>query len=1352
MVLVAGLGMVSRSAAGLDPSKALTQYAHGSWHVADGLPQDNVVSIAQTPDGYLWLGTEEGLVRFDGLKFTVFDRSNTPELKSNDIYALLADRMGNLWIGTGGGGALRMSQGKFIAFTTQSGLSNNSVLSLCEGRDHAIWMGTEGGGVDRFKDGKFTVYTSKTGLLDDSVYSIAATKDGSLWFGTGGGLSQLKDGSFHNFTVQQGLPNNNVRALFEDRDGTLWVGTNGGGLSQFRNGHFKTFTTRNGLSSNAVFSVYQDKEGTLWIGTVGGGLNRWSNGKIAPYKTAPDNARQDVWAFLQDREGTLWICSGDGLSQLRDGQATTYTSAEGLSSDIVLPIFEDHEGSLWMGTAGGGLNRYRNGQFTSYTTRQGLSDGVVLSLGEDQQGALWVGTRRGLDRMKDGKVTVYTTRDGLPNDIVFCMWPDRDGNLWFGTRSGLGRFKDGKFSTYTTKDGLSNNYVTSIRQGRDGTLWVGTGGGGLNRFRNGQFTAFTTQEGLSSDMVTTLHEDENGDLWVGTSGGGLNRLSGGKFTSITMKNGLSDDKIFQILEDRKHDFWMSSNRGIFRVSEQQLKDFADGKIKSIQSVSYGVSEGMKSRECNGGFQPAGWAARDGKVWFPTMHGAVVIDPASPSAAGLRPQVRVEAVVVDRQAFAPGEAIQLTLGEGRIEFHYTGISLSAAKRVNFKYKLEGFDNDWVEAGDRRVAYYTNLPPGHYRFRVMAAGDDGKWNEAATPCAVYLAPHFYQTIWFYALCAVLALGVLAGARLEEAKKHAEEVAALHLRTLEALALAIEAKDETTHDHLQRMPSMALTVARQLGLSEKEMEALRAAALLHDIGKLAVPEQILNKPGKLTPEEFERIKVHPVVGAEILERVRFPYAVAPIVRAHHEKWDGSGYPDGLKAEEIPLGARILAAVDCLDALTTDRQYRPAIPFAEALAVLQGQSGKGYDPRVIEVVSRLDLNIHKMDEAPAERKGSRLSTSTKVDRGEAPGAGFQNSLGEIAIGEPVDFLHAIASAREEGQMLFELSQALGNSLSLDDTLSVLAVRLKRLIPHDSIAAFTCKDGYLVPQYVLGENFREFASLRIRMGEGLCGWVAEKRKPIVNGNPMVEPGFLKSLGNSPLMLSALAVPLEGVDRTIGVLGLYRRQRDAFTGDHLRILQAISAKLGFSIENALKYQTVETSATTDYLTGLPNARSLFLHLDSELARSKRLHTPLALVVCDLDGFKQVNDRFGHLVGNAVLRSVATGLREVCREYDYVARMGGDEFVVVMPGFDPTTMAEKLMLFQSIAREVGVQLCKEPLLSLSAGTAVYPKDGLDAEQLLAEADHRMYVDKQRHHAQMITAFGPPEVSYRAAAIN
>jgi len=592
----------------------------------------------------------------------------------------------------------------------------------------------------------------------------------------------------------------------------------------------------------------------------------------------------------------------------------------------------------------------------------------------------------------------------------------------------------------------------------------------------------------------------------------------------------------------------------------------------------------------------------------------------------------------------------------------------------------------------------------------------------------------------------------ARVEDERKHAEEVAALHLRTIEALALAIEAKDDTTHEHLQRVPLMALAVAKELGLSEQEMDALRAGSLLHDIGKLAVPEHIISKPGRLTPEEFERMKIHPLVGAEILERVQFPYAVVPIVRSHHEKWDGSGYPDGLKGEGIPIGARILSAVDCLDALTSDRQYRRALPFKEALAAVQEEAGKAFDPHVVEVLGKLHLNAKQPDSLARKWSNKKLSTQIRVDRGEAPAAGFVVSHPEVPSNEPVDFLHAIASARGEGQMLFELSQALGNSLSLDETLSVLTVRLKRLIPHDTVAVFIRKDDYLVPEYVSGENLREFSSLRIRMGDGLCGWVAANRKPILNGNPMVEPGFANGLKGSHMTLSALAVPLEGVERTVGVLGLYRREKEAFTGDDLRILLAISSKLGFSIENALKYQIAENSATVDYLTGLPNARSLFLQLDSELNRSKRLGTPLAVVVCDLDGFKQINDRFGHLVGNAVLRSVATGLKQTCREYDYVARMGGDEFVVIMPGFDVAACKEKSLLFQSVAVEVGVKVCKEPLLSLSAGIAVSPNDGLEAEQLLAEADRRMYADKSLHHAQMLPAFRQLDVERRPAAIN
>ena len=575
-----------------------------------------------------------------------------------------------------------------------------------------------------------------------------------------------------------------------------------------------------------------------------------------------------------------------------------------------------------------------------------------------------------------------------------------------------------------------------------------------------------------------------------------------------------------------------------------------------------------------------------------------------------------------------------------------------------------------------------------------------------------------------------------RLEDEKRHVEEMAGLHLRTIEALALAIEAKDHTTHDHLQRVRVYAIEIAKELGLNAAEIEALRAAALLHDIGKLAVPEHIISKPGRLTPEEFEKMKIHPVVGAEILKHVNFPYPVVPIVHSHHERWDGSGYPDGLRGAEIPIGARILAAVDCLDALASDRQYRRALPLDQAMEHVARAAGTEFDPRVVDVLKRRYIELERLAQSTSDEPlQPRLATDVKVERGLEPSAGFERTAPSAPAGDPESFLTSIAAARQEAQALFELSHDLGSTLSLDETLSLLSVRLKKLVPYDSVAIYVCRGNNLLPQYVSGDNFRLFSALEIPMGQGLSGWVAQHRKPIVNGNPSVEPGYLNDETKFSTLHSALAVPLEGVNDVVGVLTLYKAERDFFTTDHLRVLLAIASKVGICIENALKFQQVENSATTDFLTGLPNARSLFLHLDRELARCRRTNSPLAVMVCDLDGFKQINDRFGHLEGNKVLRLFADFAKSVCREYDYVARMGGDEFVIVAPGLTPKAAEEKSARLLSLAQEAGRQVCGRDFLSLSIGCAFYPEAGCDAEQLLTEADRKMYIIKQEHHGQV-----------------
>ena len=559
-----------------------------------------------------------------------------------------------------------------------------------------------------------------------------------------------------------------------------------------------------------------------------------------------------------------------------------------------------------------------------------------------------------------------------------------------------------------------------------------------------------------------------------------------------------------------------------------------------------------------------------------------------------------------------------------------------------------------------------------------------------------------------------------RLQTEKIHVEQMNSLHLRTIEALALAIEAKDQTTRAHLQRVQHYAVKIGQLLGVEDTELEALRAAAVLHDIGKLAVPEHIISKPGKLTTQEFEKMKIHPLVGAEILERVDFPYPVAPIVKAHHEKWDGSGYPLGLRGEEIPLGARILAAVDCLDALASDRQYRRALPLEQAMAVVIGESGKSYDPKVVET---LRANYKDLDEeAKALDRPIKLSTQLKAARGESPAPGNEHSRKD-------DYVAQIAAAGQEAQSMLQLVKDLGTSLNLVETLSVLAERLKALISFDAIAVYECRAAHLLPAYVEGQDQILFSSLEIPIGEGISGWVAKNNTPVINANPSVEPGYLNNPAKFSILRSALAVPLEGMNGVVGVLTLYHSRPDAFTQDQLRILSGISSKVGLCIENTLKYQELESFATTDHLTGLANTRSLFPRLENELSRSKRQMVPFTVVVCDLDGFKQVNDRFGHVTGNLVLQLFAKGLKEHSREYDVVARLGGDEFVVAMPGITIDAVEEKVQILAKLARDAGIQACGEETVSLSLGHASFPEDSADSDTLLAEADRRMYEMKK-----------------------
>jgi len=752
-LLIPVLLVCAGRAGGLDPGRAAGEFARRAWQTDSGLPQNTVHSIAETQDGYVWVATEEGLARFDGLGFKIFDRQNTPALKSNDVRALLAGvRARDLWVCTAAGVA-RLSDGEWQTFTNADGLASDDVAAAYEDRAGAVWFATSAG-LSRYADGKFESFTTKDGLSGGGVLSVAEDSEGALWVGTDEGLSRFQAGAFQaEGTTGANLPRG-VTAIVRGDDGCLWLGT-AAGLACLRGDDIKTYTTADGLPNDRVTALRKGGGGDLWVGTAAG-LARLRGGRFETFKGEDDGLSDGlVLSIFEDAEGSLWVgTESEGLTQLKDRKFTTYTTREGLASDLVKSIYEDRQGGVWVGTYGGGLSLLKDGRFKTYTTDDGLASNIVLSLAEGADGALWVGTPDGLSKLRDGKFTTYTSAEGLPNDFVRSIYADRAGALWVGTRGGLARLKGEEFETYTTAEGLPDDFVGTIYEDAGGVLWVGTLGG-LSRFDGGRFKTYTTRDGLSDNVVISIHGDAEGRLWIGTNGGGLNLFKDGRFNSFTTRDGLPNDTIYRVLEDGRGRLWMSCNKGVFSLDKSELEAFAAGRTRALNPVVYGTADGMRTRECSGGGHPSAWRDHAGRLWFSTIKGVAVIDPEHMPLNTQPPPAVVEQVRVDGEAVAP--EVRLPPGKSRFDFYYAGLSFVAPEKVRYRYRLEGFDKDWVEGGDRRVAYYTNLGPGEYNFMVIACNNDGVWSSQPATFRFQLRPHFYRTYWFYAL-VVLGLGLV------------------------------------------------------------------------------------------------------------------------------------------------------------------------------------------------------------------------------------------------------------------------------------------------------------------------------------------------------------------------------------------------------------------------------------------------------------------------------------------------------------------------------------------------------------------------------------------------------------------
>lgn len=771
--------------------KEFVRYNTRTWRTDEGLPHDSVQAITQTKDGWLWIGTVDGLVRFDGLRFTPLDLRGLCGLKRASITALVASSDGGLWIGADEEGLFRWHNGKVLRYGALE-LAGSPVRTLFEASDSSLWIGTTRGLI-QWKDGMFKRLTEENGLSRNFVRAIHEDNAQRLWVGTSIGLNCLSNGAV--IAVHTNLPNLSLRSLCLDRFGKLWIGSSHG---VFRFDDKTVYDKLNGLPNNFVGALHQDRRGDLWIGTYGG-LSRFTalqvtadamkaDASLLVEANAEGAAFDQINVIYEDSEGDLWLGAKDGLHRLKAGPFTACTMRDGLSHNNVLSVLQDKPGSLWITTWGGGLNRLKEGRFEVFNNASHALADELLSLCEDHDGGLWIGAdfNGGLFRWKDGGFTVYGRDRGFEDLAARVVYEDRKLNLWIGTSSGLNVFRDGKFIRYTTTNGLPGNIVRAIREDREGHLWVGTDGG-LCQVREGEFENGIEDPDKSSPQITfhvsqftqsvlSIFEDAEGVLWIGAAGG-LARYRNEQFTLYTTREGLFTDEIYEVLEDDRANLWMSSRKGIFRVSKKSFDDFDVGKVATIPCVSYGRADGMESVQCNGVSKPSAWKGTDGRLWFATTRGFVVVNPASIALSNTPPPVVIEEVVFDKRVQSlkfkgqspdrvardsdlnvEPETLNLVPGRGELEFHYTALSLRSPEKTRFKYKLEGVDPDWVDANARRSAFYNNVPPGQYTFHVMAGDQDGIWNSIGSSVRLQLQPHLWQTWWFRAFTICIGIGAV------------------------------------------------------------------------------------------------------------------------------------------------------------------------------------------------------------------------------------------------------------------------------------------------------------------------------------------------------------------------------------------------------------------------------------------------------------------------------------------------------------------------------------------------------------------------------------------------------------------
>ncbi len=761
-VFTFGLLVFAVSVFALDANKTLTQYAHRIWGQEEGLLQPTIYSILQSHDGFLWLGTQDSLIRFDGIHFREFEGAAESGLQRTLIRSLAEDADGNLWVASLGSGAVRIGPNRQVKrFTKKEGLPEDDAFCVVPGAAGSMWVCTRSGLAQISKEGKLRVYSTADGLPSNQIRDTCVAADGTRWVA---GLDfSLGEWDGAHFRPVQGMPRKqNISALVCAKNGAVWAGTADGAV-EIKERKIRRISNRDGLPDNEVLSLIEAPGGTIWIGT-NAGVTRFRNNELSVYRTRDGLSHSVVLSLFVDREGSLWAGTKDGLDQFTDGKVTPYSTNEGLLSNESGPVLEDNAGQLWVGTLGSGLNVFDGRHFRALTKKNGLLDDYILSLQVDRAGDLWVGSRSGVNRLHEGRVAA-----SYPGAEVRALSVDAQGVLWAGTSEGLSQFDGRRFAPVAT---ASSGGIISLNAGRSVRLFISTEAAGFSFLRDGKETVYSLD--ITHPVVCSFIDVEKKEAWLGTNGSGLLHWKNGAVTHMRVKDGLFDNRIYGILRDDAGSFWMASSKGIFRVSEKDIDDFSNHKLHYVTSIPF--STGQLRFECRSGVQPAACRTRDGRLWFSTTNGLVVLDPRRLADNATPPAAQITSIIVNGQRREAIDGMDLQPAERNLEVRYAGLSFVSPEKVTFRYMLDGFDKTWTEAGSRREAFFTNLPPGHFRFRVIARNADGVASEKDAVFRFTVEPRLYQRGWFFPVLGLIVGGLvfaLVRLRIAQIKHRFDEV---------------------------------------------------------------------------------------------------------------------------------------------------------------------------------------------------------------------------------------------------------------------------------------------------------------------------------------------------------------------------------------------------------------------------------------------------------------------------------------------------------------------------------------------------------------------------------------------------